>query len=536
MAVPTFAAGAGVAAATTSVAVGYPAGGILANDKLAIVALVHPDTATIGTPAGWTLHPLFPVTSGPAGGLNSIRAYLFTKDAAGGESGTVTLTRSAGTEGIFGRMYRYRGDAALTFEHASVQAGTTAAIPSPALGPTTAADRLAVLFAFVGDDNAIGPWAELGPPDWLDSVLEFVSTTGNDACLSVGQQDAAASGTTIVANRDTMSAADPWVIFTATLGVVSSSTPKSAAETGTGTDASSKPDATTSAAETAAGADASSKPDVALSSSDGGTGSDAGALTVPKSAAETAAGTDASSSLDRATSTSETGAGSDAGALEAARSSADTAAAADASSAPAASIDDDDAGAGADTVANLNQGGQPIEGSDTGVGTDSSSPPSVVLAAIDLGAGGDVAGLLASSSSSDTATASEAVALAVTIAGAEAGQGLEVAVLELRAAELGIADDVAAIAAAHLAGDLGDAIEAAAIAAVLEADDLGVLELELSRLDLVASDVGLGIDLATLQTAAELGTAGDPVRLGTVGRAASGAIGRILRGRTGRPQ
>lgn len=97
MAQPTFVAVSTVVATSTTAVCPYPAG-FAANDLL--VMLVSSDSASIGTPSGWTQSG----TTSTGGGAS---VAIFKKNAAGSETGNVTSTISGGTKGI-AAMAAYR--------------------------------------------------------------------------------------------------------------------------------------------------------------------------------------------------------------------------------------------------------------------------------------------------------------------------------------------------------------------------------------------------------------------------------------------
>src|SRR3990167_4740869 len=106
----------GTAAAGTAASVtpGYPAptGGILANDIVWLLAISHQPVSIggINTPSGFTQAAQGTYQNSAL--ANRGRAALFWKRAVGGESGTVSVSRTGdtGTDGVlFAQMYLTRG-------------------------------------------------------------------------------------------------------------------------------------------------------------------------------------------------------------------------------------------------------------------------------------------------------------------------------------------------------------------------------------------------------------------------------------------
>lgn len=184
----------------TSVAIAYPASP-LANDVALL--LVHGDfSGTINTPAGWT-------QIGVQTASLSVDACVYWKRLVGGETGTVTVTRSgtAANAWFGGTMSMYRNCLAsgTPYEYFGSNTGSTASQAGVAT-TTTGPDRLAVHLWSFGDNLTSAPaagWTE----DW-----EQLSALGNAGAQFADSRTAATAGT-ITAPTRTISVGNPWVVF-----------------------------------------------------------------------------------------------------------------------------------------------------------------------------------------------------------------------------------------------------------------------------------------------------------------------------------
>jgi hypothetical protein len=283
----------------------------------------------------------------------------------------------------------------------------------------------------------------------------------------------------------------------------SSSTPISASDTGTGTDATSLATdlsstetgtgteatslaATVTATETGSGAEASSLT-TALTTADTGTSAETEAISI--TVTETAAGTD-TATLATAITATETGSGADSPQIGV--TSADTAAGADAA-ALAAAIADAETGTSADTalltaaLATSESGAGTdtaalavaLANADTGTGADQTT--SRTLTTADTAAAGDNAsaddgsGSNQSVSTSDTASGADTATQTAAITATDTGTALDQAVVavSVTASDSATATDSAALLAGVTAADVVSAAEAIAISAALATSDTG---------------------------------------------------------------
>jgi hypothetical protein len=200
-------------ASPRTVAPSYPAS-IAAGDLLILQAFRYGPTATLGidTPDGWT--PLFndPFDQG----ARSFRQAIFGKIAAGGESGTVTVSTTATVLGggsnsqLSGAIHRFTGAASSSYvEGAAITVGedpVIATVSAPTV-QSTAADQLAVCM-LNGDDNVAGSsfTGETGG-DWTEA-FEIVNGTGGDGVIQL--QTASIGVGTLSGGTTTFSFALHW--------------------------------------------------------------------------------------------------------------------------------------------------------------------------------------------------------------------------------------------------------------------------------------------------------------------------------------
>lgn len=281
---------------------------------------------------------------------------------------------------------------------------------------------------------------------------------------------------------------------------VSSSTPISDTDTGTGADAGESVAAAASNPETGAGVDAGESIAAATSDAETGTSSDAATPSVAFADTETASGTDAGETLSvgatgtetgtasdggestaAGTSDTDTGSGTDAGeSIAAAISEADTASALDAGEAIAITASDADTGSSAD-------GGEATalgtSGSDTGSGLDTESLAASVTEA-DSASAVDTESLAGAANDNDPATAMDA------------GEGIVVFVTD---ADSGIATDDGLAAIAQSDADAATSSDSESVAAGLTDTDLATfLESEALDATLASTDSGTALDDGTV--------------------------------------
>jgi len=171
-------------------------------------------------PAGW--EKLY----GPYSDGSILEHYVFAKSATGSESGTAAFTHT-GSSDAAGRMYRFTdwkadGTMANNFEGANTSGGSSSNTIADAGVTTTGADRLAVQFVSVGDNNALDAFTGQTGGTWAEAVAEYTNTTGTDFAMGLQIATMASAGT-IDGGTDTMAAADPWhVIGFAIIGTTGS--------------------------------------------------------------------------------------------------------------------------------------------------------------------------------------------------------------------------------------------------------------------------------------------------------------------------
>lgn len=198
---------------STSFNTPYPASGI-AVDNIAIIFLLgwnvssSAPTWTIPAPAGWNLlaGPVDAAWLSPAS--NSGRIYAFWRRLDGTESGTVTITSSAGVRFRAGRMVIFSGCATAVPPLEDINSiagpGTGSSDPQGSAITTTGDNRLGVVF--IGcDDNTGG----LTPPaDW-SSIWDLVDATSNTHTQGVTKALTAA-GSEPAYNPSNLSTGEAW--------------------------------------------------------------------------------------------------------------------------------------------------------------------------------------------------------------------------------------------------------------------------------------------------------------------------------------
>ena len=83
--------------------------------------------------------------------------------------------------------------------------------PTPA-SSRLGADRLALQFVGVDDDNPLGPFTGMSGGTWAEAVAEFASATGTDGAIQLQTATIASAGT-IDGGSFTMAAADNWGVI-----------------------------------------------------------------------------------------------------------------------------------------------------------------------------------------------------------------------------------------------------------------------------------------------------------------------------------
>ncbi len=185
MAVAFATAGTGAETTSGTVSVPYPTG-IVGGHALVVHVLTHTGTS-IATPSGWTL-----LASGACGSGSGFHAAFF-KIADGTESGTLSVVASGGgTNGTFGRMYRFTG--AASTEGAGQESGNSTTVADRTV-TTTGADRLAVNLVAIRNDIAQAEFTGMSGGTWAEAVGEFLSTVGGDATLQIQTATIASAGT-----------------------------------------------------------------------------------------------------------------------------------------------------------------------------------------------------------------------------------------------------------------------------------------------------------------------------------------------------
>lgn len=145
----------------------------------------------------------------------------------------ILVASSSGDDG-YNRAYIFRDVNLGTTINDILENGSSGASPSergtsttvPDVDVTTlGADRLAVDFVGVDDDNAVSSFTGQSGGTWIESIGEFLSSTGTDGCIQ-NQVASMASAGTIGGGTLTMAASDSWVsVGFALIPVGSAATP-----------------------------------------------------------------------------------------------------------------------------------------------------------------------------------------------------------------------------------------------------------------------------------------------------------------------
>lgn len=263
----------------------------------------------------------------------------------------------------------------------------------------------------------------------------FTSASSNNfATPTTGMQvvyDAASAPTTVT-----------WGSTSATVGgtiaieldTSASSTPISASDTGSGSDAAAV--------------------DAALDASDSGAGADGAAVAVATAASDTGAGSDAASVAAGLT-PADTGSGADSASVAAGLTASDTGAGADSASV-AVAVTLTDTGTSVDAISVNTGGSAAVSPGDTGAGSDAASVAAAVPAG-DTGAGADAASVSATILATETGAGANTASVAAGVTGSDSSSGA----------------NSASVAAAVTLGDTGAATEGFSIQVILSASDTG---------------------------------------------------------------
>ena len=135
---------------STSVAPSYPTGAV-AGDLFVLLVGIKPGTSTAATPSGWTAAGSVASTTGTTGtDTGPMRAQAFTKTAAGGESGSVSVSIASGNSSA-GQIVR--------------------------VTPSIAGASLGAAYATGADGSAGAAWS---------ATLGSVALAAGDLCLGLG--------------------------------------------------------------------------------------------------------------------------------------------------------------------------------------------------------------------------------------------------------------------------------------------------------------------------------------------------------------
>jgi flagellin-like protein len=164
----------------------YP-GSLQANDLILLQVTVRDTTNTPTTPAGFTL--LYGPDSTGTG-----RQWIYYSFATGSESGSITVT-IGGSNCKMARMYAFRNVALSSFiEGGNFGSASSRYITAQSV-TTTGANRLAVSFVFVNNDNTVGSFTGESGGDWTEATAEFTTSAGNNGCIQLQTSTMATAGT-----------------------------------------------------------------------------------------------------------------------------------------------------------------------------------------------------------------------------------------------------------------------------------------------------------------------------------------------------
>lgn len=166
-----------------------------------------------GTANSWTLIGNFDV-----GGSAEARMWLYIGRATATTVGDQYDTAQVGGQDIYNRLYEFSGvhtgtALADVIENGSAGSTTTSAGTSNTIADasvqTLGADRLALNFVAINDDNALDAFTGQSGGTWAEAVAEFASSTGTDAAIQLQTATIASAGT-IDGGTEGMAASDAW--------------------------------------------------------------------------------------------------------------------------------------------------------------------------------------------------------------------------------------------------------------------------------------------------------------------------------------
>ena len=137
------------------------------------------DSTDINTPAGFS--------QGDARTQNSnLRAEWFWKRATGSESGTLNVTKAAGTALLFGRMYRYTGvvPSGTPYEDASQTGKGASNLMTPVDITTSGSDRRVIVLVAEGSNFALGDFTG-GTATVPEETAEATTAIGTKGALGI---------------------------------------------------------------------------------------------------------------------------------------------------------------------------------------------------------------------------------------------------------------------------------------------------------------------------------------------------------------
>lgn len=183
------------------------------SDAVTISAASNGVEALDGTASSLTFVGAFPVGSPTA----AIQHLWIGRARATTNSVTVTGANST-SEDVYVRLYEFSGvntGTALsdviensTAGNAVNGAGTGTSVTDTGV-TTTGADRLALQFVAVDDDNSLDPFSGESGGDWAEAVAEFAEASGTDGAIQLQTATIASAGT-INGGSLTMGASDNW--------------------------------------------------------------------------------------------------------------------------------------------------------------------------------------------------------------------------------------------------------------------------------------------------------------------------------------
>lgn len=183
-----------------------------------------------GTDDAFTAVGVFDVGS-PAVG----KQHLWIGRTAALTSGFVDAIAVCQGDDIYVRLYRFTGVHTGT-TLADVIENSTAGTATNGVGnvidisdtgvTTLGADRLALNFVGVNDDNVLDAFTGMTGGTWAELVAEYATATGTDGAIGIQGATIAAAGT-IDGGTDTMAIADPWGVVGFALIPAGAATPAS---------------------------------------------------------------------------------------------------------------------------------------------------------------------------------------------------------------------------------------------------------------------------------------------------------------------